>query len=119
MNRRSLLCSRCSAPWASSPSARPPGREFPEREVTIIVPTSAGGGTDIFFRALARATEPHLGKPIVVVNRPGAGGAIGHAEIARAKPDGYTLGAILQQMFMAWSRPELTYKHEASRASSW
>ena len=89
----------------------PARAQFPEREVTIIIPTSAGGGTDIFFRALAKATEPHLGKPIVVVNRPGAGGAIGHAEIARAKPDGYTLGAILQQMFMAWSRPELTYKN--------
>jgi tripartite-type tricarboxylate transporter receptor subunit TctC len=85
--------------------------QFPEREVTIIIPTSAGGGTDILFRALAKATEPHLGRPIIVVNRPGAGGAIGHAEIARAKPDGHTLGAILQQMFMAWSRPELTYKN--------
>jgi tripartite-type tricarboxylate transporter receptor subunit TctC len=94
-------------------SATPANAQFPEREVTIIVPTSAGGGTDILFRALAKATEPHLGKPIVVVNRPGAGGAIGHAEIARAKPDGYTLGAILQQMFMAWSRPELTYKHDS------
>lgn len=89
-----------------------PGRaaEYPTREVTLIVPPSAGGGTDLIFRALAKATEPFLGKPIVVVNRPGAGGAIGHAEIARAKPDGYTIGAVLQQVHLPFTRPEVPYR---------
>jgi tripartite-type tricarboxylate transporter receptor subunit TctC len=87
--------------------------DYPEREVTLIVPPSAGGGTDLLFRALARATEPHLGQPIVVVNRPGAGGAIGHAEIARASADGYTLGAVLQQIYMPYTRPELTYQPDS------
>lgn len=84
--------------------------DYPAREVTIIVPPSAGGGTDLIFRALAKATEPFLGKPIVVVNRPGAGGAIGTAEIARAKPDGYTLGAVLQQVHLPFTRPEVGYR---------
>jgi tripartite-type tricarboxylate transporter receptor subunit TctC len=84
--------------------------DYPTREVTLIVPPSAGGGTDLLFRALASATEPFLGKPIVVVNRPGAGGAIGTAEIARARPDGYTIGAVLQQIYLPFTRPELTYK---------
>lgn len=84
---------------------------YPEREVTFIVPTSAGGGSDLTMRAIARATEPILGKPIVVVNRPGAGGAIGHTEIARAKPDGYQLGMLLQQMHVVPAmRPEVPYR---------
>lgn len=84
---------------------------YPEREVTFIVPTSAGGGSDLTMRAIAKATEPILGKPIVVVNRPGAGGAIGHAEIARAKPDGYALGMLLQQMHVVPAmRPEVPYR---------
>jgi tripartite-type tricarboxylate transporter receptor subunit TctC len=84
--------------------------DYPTREVTIIVPPSAGGGTDLLFRALAAATEPHLGKPILIVNRPGAGGAIGTAEIARARKDGYTIGAVLQQIYLPLTRPELSYK---------
>jgi tripartite-type tricarboxylate transporter receptor subunit TctC len=84
---------------------------FPEREVTVIVPTSAGGGSDLTMRAIARATEPILGKPVVVVNRPGAGGAIGHAEIARAKVDGYQLGMLLQQMtIVPMMRPEVPFR---------
>jgi tripartite-type tricarboxylate transporter receptor subunit TctC len=84
---------------------------YPEREITFIVPTSAGGGSDLTMRAIARATEPILGVPIVVINRPGAGGAIGHAEIARAKPDGYNLGMLLQQMTVVpMMRPEVPYR---------
>lgn len=84
--------------------------DYPTREVTLIVAPGAGGGTDLLFRALAKATEPFLGKPILVVNRPGAAGAIGHAEIARAKPDGHTLGAVLQQIHLPFMRPELSYR---------
>jgi len=85
---------------------------YPTRPVTIIIPPGAGGGTDLLFRALAKATEPHLGQPIVVVNKPGAGGAIGTAEIARAKPDGYTIGAVLQQIYLPMMRPELSYRQK-------
>ncbi len=86
--------------------------DYPTRPVTLIVPPGAGGGTDLLFRALAKATEPHLGQPIVVVNKPGAGGAIGTAEIARAKPDGYTIGAVLQQIYLPLMRPELAYRQK-------
>lgn len=68
-----------------------PAEEFPTKEVQIIVPYAAGGATDLVFRALAAATSKHLGKAVVVVNRPGGGGAIGFTEAAQAKPDGYTL----------------------------
>ena len=85
-------------------------QDYPSRPVQVIIAPGAVGGTDLLFRALAKATEPHLGQPIVVVNRPGAGGAIGTAEIARAKPDGYTIGAVLQQIYLPMMRPELSYR---------
>lgn len=67
---------------------------YPDRPVTMIVAFTAGGGTDIAARTLARFMEQRLGHPIVVVNRAGAGGEIGFTSLARAMPDGYTLGFI-------------------------
>ncbi|TPW30630.1 tripartite tricarboxylate transporter substrate binding protein [Pararhizobium mangrovi] len=68
--------------------------EWPERAVTVIVPWSAGGGTDATARAVAQQLEKRLGQPFNVVNRTGGGGLIGHLAITNAKPDGYTLGVI-------------------------
>jgi len=64
---------------------------FPEKEVQIIIPWAPGGATDLIFRAVAAATEKHLGKAVVIVNRAGGGGAVGYTEGAQARPDGYTL----------------------------
>lgn len=58
----------------------------------MIVAYPAGGSTDVGARILAAAAEKDLGQPITVVNKGGAGGQLGFTEIARAKPDGYTLG---------------------------
>ena len=70
-------------------------QQFPTRPVTLIVPWPAGGSTDIGMRALAAATEKHLGQSIVIENRPGAGGTIGPANMAaNAKPDGYTVAQL-------------------------
>jgi putative tricarboxylic transport membrane protein len=66
--------------------------KYPERPVTIIVPFAAGGVSDQVVRAYARAAEPFLGQPILVDNKPGAGNTVGFTEMARARPDGYTLG---------------------------
>ena len=65
---------------------------YPERPITMIIAYAAGGGTDTAARTLARVMEKDLGQSVVVVNRPGAGGEIGWSELARAKPDGYTIG---------------------------
>ena len=65
--------------------------EFPTKEVQIIIPWSAGGATDLVFRALAASTSKHLGKAVVVVNKAGGGGAVGYTEAMQARPDGYTL----------------------------
>jgi tripartite-type tricarboxylate transporter receptor subunit TctC len=68
-----------------------PAAEFPTKEVQVIVPWAAGGATDLVFRALAVTTAKHLGKAVVVVNKPGGGGTVGYTEAAQARPDGYTL----------------------------
>ncbi|HEY2969476.1 MAG TPA: tripartite tricarboxylate transporter substrate binding protein [Casimicrobiaceae bacterium] len=68
--------------------------KFPSRPIEIIVPTAAGGGTDIAFRMLAEIAEPTLGQKVVVSNKVGGGGMIGMTAIVRAKPDGYTLGGL-------------------------
>ncbi len=64
----------------------------PDHPLSMIVAYAAGGGTDTAARLLARVLEKDLGQPVVVVNRAGAGGEIGFTELARAKPDGYTIG---------------------------
>jgi tripartite-type tricarboxylate transporter receptor subunit TctC len=67
-------------------------QNFPARPVTFVVPWPAGGATDVALRALATATEKHLGQSIVIENRGGAGGTLGPAYMAaNAKPDGYTI----------------------------
>ena len=67
---------------------------WPERPLQLIVPFAAGGGTDISARTMAQFLERELGQPVVVQNRPGAGGEIGLSAIADARPDGYTIGII-------------------------
>jgi tripartite-type tricarboxylate transporter receptor subunit TctC len=64
---------------------------YPERPVTMIVPYAAGGAGDILSRMLAPRLEQRWGKPLIVENKPGAGGVIGAQAVARAAPDGYTL----------------------------
>ena len=66
----------------------------PDRQLTMIVAFAAGGGTDLAARTIARFMERDLGQPVVVMNRPGAGGEIGFTELARARPDGLTIGFI-------------------------
>ena len=67
-------------------------QEFPTRPVTLVVPFSAGGPTDTIARILAQRMTRSLGQNVVVENTTGAGGTIGVGRIARATPDGYTLG---------------------------
>jgi tripartite-type tricarboxylate transporter receptor subunit TctC len=66
-------------------------QNFPAKPVTFIVPWPAGGSSDLVLRALAEATQKHLGQPIVIENRAGAGGTVGSGLVAKADPDGYSI----------------------------
>jgi tripartite-type tricarboxylate transporter receptor subunit TctC len=65
--------------------------DYPTRPVTIIVPYTPGGSTEILARIVAQRLEPKLGQSVIVENKPGAGTVIGTTAVAKAAPDGYTL----------------------------
>lgn len=64
---------------------------FPNKPIRIIVPFTPGGGNDVFARAVGQKMQERLGQPVVVENKPGAGGNIGAELVAKSTPDGYTL----------------------------
>jgi tripartite-type tricarboxylate transporter receptor subunit TctC len=91
MDRRTILKSLAATPLLA---ARPAfaQADWPNRNITVVVPFPAGGQADLAARPIAIVLERLLGKPVVVDNRAGgAGGSIGNAQAARAEPDGYTL----------------------------
>ncbi len=101
-----------SAAFAAFAFAEPAHAEYPERPITVIVPWSAGGGTDATGRMIGKLMQDELGVPVNVVNRTGGGGVVGHQAIASAKPDGYTIGIVTVEIaMMHWiGLTDLTYK---------
>jgi tripartite-type tricarboxylate transporter receptor subunit TctC len=66
-------------------------QKYPTRPIELVVPYGAGGGNDLTARVMAAVAADHLGQPVVIRIRPGAGSVVGLAEVARSRPDGYTL----------------------------
>src|SRR5262245_63901662 len=67
-------------------------QNYPSRAITIVVPIPPGGAPDIAARVIAQKLSENVGQPVVVENRVGANGNIANEQVARAAPDGYTLG---------------------------
>lgn len=89
---RGLRIVAMSACWAGALAAgHASAAEYPSRPVTLVVPFAPGGNIDMTARVLAEPLGQILGQSVVVENRPGAGGMVGAAYVARSKPDGYTL----------------------------
>ncbi len=90
MRRRSILAASVALPIAGLSSiAR--GQAWPSRDVRLVLPSGAGGGSDIFGRPLAEFLARQLGVPVVVENRPGANGIVAHEAVLRAPADGHSL----------------------------
>ena len=84
--------------------------DWPQKPIRIIVSFGPGGGADIIGRILAESMQVKLGKPVVVENKPGAGGVIGNEAVANADSDGYTLGIMTAgQIIAAVTRKNMRY----------
>lgn len=103
MNNRLLKSTATSVLFAAIALAPPStqlafaqedGARFPSRAITLISPFPAGTSSDLACRLIAKEAETFLGKPVVILNKPGGSTTIGAAAVAAAKPDGYTIGYI-------------------------
>ena len=97
ITRRSLL----RAPLLAAPLAAPALAQpaFPSRPIRMLVPWAPGGTTDVQMRGFCEAASRKLGQPVVVENRPGAGGVLGAQALLTAAPDGYTLSQMPISVF--------------------
>ncbi|MGJ7544201.1 Bug family tripartite tricarboxylate transporter substrate binding protein [Variovorax sp. LT1R16] len=94
--RRDVIASACALVATGLGTAAQAASEYPSKTIELIVPVAAGGGTDLVGRAFAEASKKYLPQqPMIVINKPGASGAIGTAELINAKPDGYKIGIII------------------------
>ena len=91
LRRRALMMGLVAAPLTFAMGGAI-AQSFPNRPIELVVPYAAGGSTDALGRAFADASRNHSAQPIVVVNKPGAGGSIAAKDIINSKPDGYKLG---------------------------
>jgi tripartite-type tricarboxylate transporter receptor subunit TctC len=104
MQRRHLITALAAAPFASASLAQP-------KPIRLIVPFAAGGPIDVTARLLAEKAKDTLGTPIVIENRPGAGGNIGVDLVAKAAPDGTTIGiaAVAMHAINPWLYSKMPY----------
>lgn len=99
MDRRAFVFGTgAMLPVLAAPALAQP--RFPDRPIEIVVGFTSGGGTDLMARTFARFLEQRLGGSVVVQNRPGAGGEVGFAAVARSRPDGHTLVATTMPAFL-------------------
>lgn len=95
LNRRFALAAACAA---AAFAALPSLAAYPERPVEFVVPSSAGGGTDVMARNFADVARKYLPQPIVVTNKPGVSGGLGMGEVQRATPDGYKVAVLISEL---------------------
>jgi tripartite-type tricarboxylate transporter receptor subunit TctC len=72
--------------------------DYPVRPIELVVPSSAGGGTDVMARNFADAARKHLPQPFVVTDKPGVSGGLGMGEVQRAAPDGYKVAVLISEL---------------------
>jgi tripartite-type tricarboxylate transporter receptor subunit TctC len=90
-SRRTVLLGALATPIAMNGTLAHAQSSYPTRQIRLVVPFPPAGATDILSRELARQLSERLKQPVVVENRPGAGGALGSDLVAKSAPDGYTI----------------------------
>ena len=91
MKRRELVTATFAAASLCAIGGSALAQAYPNKPIRFVVPFTAGSGTDIVARAIGDAMAKSMGQPIIVDNRPGAGGTIAAAQVAKAEPDGYAV----------------------------
>jgi len=95
---------------AAGLSSTASAQDYPQQTIRIVVAFGPGGGADIIGRILADSMSRKLGKPVIVENKPGAGGILGNDVVAKANPDGYTLGIMTAgQIIAAVTKKNMPY----------
>src|SRR5256714_2019757 len=99
-----LLVTAMALPVAAQP--------YPTRPIQFVIPFATGGPTDTAIRVIQPQLAAGLGVPVVLVNKPGGGGAVGMDGVAKARPDGYTLAATVRSTLtiLPATQPDVTYK---------
>ena len=108
---KKLLLAFAAALILTAGLAKPaPAQEWPQRTIRIVVSFGAGGGADIIGRILAESMQSKLGQSVIIENKPGAGGILGNDLVAKAAPDGYTLGIMTAgQIIAAVTKKNMPY----------
>jgi tripartite-type tricarboxylate transporter receptor subunit TctC len=114
-----LTASLIAASALLSAPALAQGQDYPTKTIRIVVPFAPGGGNDILARLIAPRLSESLGKPVIVDNRPGAGGNIGTEMVARAAPDGYTILMASNQVTINSMPSCHSISNAISRRSAW
>jgi len=91
MPMKNLLTATVALGALLTPLTQALAQAWPEKAITIVVPTAAGGANDAIARIIGQGLSAKLGQPVIVENRAGAGGAIASEYVAKAAPDGYTI----------------------------
>src|SRR5476649_2340473 len=107
MNKRIFAFAALLTVVLASPAL---AQDYPQQNIRVIVSFGPGGGADIIGRILANSMQKKLGKAVIVENKPGAGGIIGNDVVAKATPDGYTLGIMTAgQIIAAVTKKNMPY----------
>lgn len=108
MIKKLVIAALCAA--AFSPDLSHAAAPYPARSVKVIVPYSAGGTADAVARMISNVLSEQLGQPFVIENRDGASAMLGTNAVARAAPDGYTLGVIIStHVVNPFVQPKISY----------
>ena len=98
LRRLAVLGMLPAAAMLAAPPVSAQANGFPAKPIELVVPFQPGGGTDALARAFADATRKHMPQSMIIVNKPGASGAIGWQDVVNAKPDGYRLAVVTVEL---------------------